>query len=708
MVQATLQNGVSALANGVSKLNGHVNGFSKSNSSSISNSAFSTYKKVEDFKSNRSSSVIVDGQHLSIADVVAVALHGTKVELSESARSGVEASVAFLEERKHLSIYGVTTGFGGSADTRTSDTMALQVSLLEHQLCGFLPSSGSWEEMTLHAMPRHIVRGAMVIRANSLARGHSGVRWKVLQALLDFLNLGLVPCVPLRGSISASGDLSPLSYIAGSICGHPSIKVFDTNTKQILSAPEALLKYNCEKITLHAKEGLGLVNGTAVSASAGALALYQAEVLAAVTQTVTAMTVEAMIGQVGSFDKFISDVARPHPGQIAVSKNVRHMLNGSKMAIEEHAEIAIKDDVGVLRQDRYALRTSPQWLGPQLESLELARKQIENELNSTTDNPLLDVQGNKHHHGGNFQAMAVTQAMEVTRQVLQNFGKLSFSQMTELVNCTMNRGLPSNLAGDEPSTNYHCKGLDIHAAAYTSELGFLANPVSSHVQSTEMHNQSVNSLALISARKTMESNDILSLLLSTHLYCASQAIDLRLFQIKFQNNQTELLSAITAKHFGQFFTQTQLKGLHTTLVVSLIKRLEETTSWDTVSRFDDLAKHLVGVIVDALTACTKSTDGYLAISAWKEEFSTKSAELYTTLRAKVFASPAASLEAAKQNMGNTFAVYECVRSELGISARRGDVAEGKHGPSVGTSISKIVEAMRDGRLTAAMNVMLAA
>lgn len=205
------------------------------------------------------------------------------------------------------------TGFGGSADTRTGDVEALQVSLLEHQLCGFLPTSGSYDEMTLHAMPRHIIRGAMVIRANSLARGHSGVRWKVLQAIVNFLNNGVVPCVPLRGSISASGDLSPvrqtssqaiinlsltqLSYIAASICGHPDVKVFDTNTSSIMSASDAIAKYGCEKITLAAKEGLGLVNGTAVSCSAGTLALYQAESLAAMTQTVTAMTVEACKSQ---------------------------------------------------------------------------------------------------------------------------------------------------------------------------------------------------------------------------------------------------------------------------------------------------------------------------------------------------------------------------------------------------------------------------
>lgn len=257
-------------------------------------------------------------------------------------------------------------------------------------------------------MPVEIVRGAIAIRVNSLARGHSGVRKVVLQALLDLLKNGLVPCVPLRGSISASGDLSPLSYVAGAICGHPDIRVFDTKNKQILYATEAIEQYKLNKITLAAKEGLGLVNGTAFSASAGCLAFYDALNLASTSLATTAMTVEAMVGQVGSFDEFIHDVTRPHAGQIAAAAFVRSLLAGSKLAVSEEGEVAIQDDVGILRQDRYALRTSAQWIGPQLESLALARSQIEAELNSTTDNPLLDVEGDKIHHGGNFQAVRLS------------------------------------------------------------------------------------------------------------------------------------------------------------------------------------------------------------------------------------------------------------------------------------------------------------
>ena len=173
-------------------------------------------------------------------------------------------------------------------------------------------------------------------------------------------------------------------------------------------------------------------------------------------------------------------------------------------------EVSIDEDEGTLRQDRYPLRTAPQFLGPQIEDLLSAVETITIECNSSkyrsssqkrqtklflfylaTDNPLVDGQTGSVHHGGNFQAMSVTNAMEKTRVAIHHIGKLLFAQCTELLNPTMNRGLPPSLAATDPSLNYHAKGLDIAAAAYVGELGYLANPVSTHVQSAEMHNQAV-------------------------------------------------------------------------------------------------------------------------------------------------------------------------------------------------------------------------
>lgn len=268
-----------------------------------------------------------------------------------------------------------------------------------------------------------------------MCSGHSAVRISVLETLIRFLEEGITPVVPLRGSISASGDLSPLSYIAGAITGHPDIKVVTSirGKEEIMLAPEALKLHGIEAVVLGPKEGLGLVNGTAVSASMATMALHDTHFLALLSQATTAMTVEAMVGHAGSFHPFIHDVTRPHPGQIQVARNIRTILEGSKFAVHHEEEVGVKEDEGVLRQDRYPLRTSAQWVGPLVSDLIASHQTLQIELNSTTDNPLIDVAGDRIHHGGSFQAMSVSNTMEKTRLGIQHMGKLSFAQLTELV-----------------------------------------------------------------------------------------------------------------------------------------------------------------------------------------------------------------------------------------------------------------------------------
>lgn len=191
-----------------------------------------------------------------------------------------------------------------------------------------------------------------------------------------------------------------------------------------------------------------------------------------------------------------------------VAENIFGLLEGSKLAQLHEVEVGINDDQYSLRQDRYPLRTSPQFLGPQIEDILSALTAVTQECNSSasltlslrnkfliafaaTDNPLIDGETGEVHHGGNFQAMAVTNAMEKTRLAIHHIGKLLFSQSTEIVNPTMNNGLPPSLAATDPSLNYHTKGIDIATAAYVAELGYLASPVSTHIQSAEMHNQSI-------------------------------------------------------------------------------------------------------------------------------------------------------------------------------------------------------------------------
>ena len=249
--------------------------------------------------------------------------------------------------------------------------------------------------------------------------------------------------------------------------------------------------------------------------------------LALLAQVCTAMSTEALIGARGNYAAFIHETARPHPGQVRLNfnkrsyldfdnapqvesaQNIWYLLEDSKFARLHEEEVGLKEDQYNLRQDRYSLRTAPQFIGPQIEDILSALAAITRECNSSmhsiffsflskflqtflaTDNPLIELDTGIIHHGGNFQAMAITNAMEKTRLALHHIGKLLFAQSTELLNPSMNHGLPPSLAASDPSLNYHAKGVDITTAAYVAELGYLASPVSTHIQSAEMHNQAV-------------------------------------------------------------------------------------------------------------------------------------------------------------------------------------------------------------------------
>ena len=224
-------------------------------------------------------------------------------------------------------------------------------------------------------------------------------------------------------------------------------------------------------VTLRPKEGLGLINGTAVCTSVASLALWEANHLAVLSQVCTAMATEALSGQVESFHPFFAQV-RPHPGQIEAARNIRAFLRGSRLAKGTSNRPEVKGTghhvSGIsasilhksLAQDRYAIRTASQWIGPQLEDLLLAQQQIFVELNATTDNPLIDMTWGTPDilNGGNFQAASITSASEKTRSALQFLGKMIFAQCTEIINPAFNNGLPANLAADDPSVSFTCKG----------------------------------------------------------------------------------------------------------------------------------------------------------------------------------------------------------------------------------------------------------
>lgn len=620
---------------------------------------------------------MIDGESLDLATVASVAKRKRSAVLLSGENEIVDKINKSVEQlKRHLkqgnTVYGVNTGYGGSADVRCSsgDMHTLQRAFLQHQHIGVLPIvCDSAISMNADAAPLKLewVRATMLVRANSVARGHSAVRCSTIEALLTLLRHDIIPCIPTRGSISASGDLSPLSYIAGALEGNKTIYCWSgpESNRKLIRANEALASVNLAPVVFEPKEALGLVNGTAVSCAAGSLALNSIHNLLELSQLLTAMNVEAMLGTCASFAPFISKT-RPHPGQAQVASTILSALQGSQLATpiqspHEHQ----------LFQDRYSIRTVPQWLGPFVEDLFLAHNQLSVEINSTTDNPLVDPDTGCIYHGGNFQAVSVTSAMEKCRLAAQAIGRMLFSQTTELINHATNRGLPPNLCADNPSTSFTLKGVDIAMASYVSELGFLANPVINHVVSAEMGNQALNSLALISARYTDSAIDILSMMCASALYSACQALDLRAMNRIFEARWKETLHKSIDTNFKRFMNDKTINDVKAKAWKCAKQELDRTTALDTKERFEKIMSAVKIPLLDAtihieyiaqpeifgviLTWCTYATGGAM--------------DLYQSTRNEYFANGDAS-----DILGNgSRRLYCFIRHELRIPMHRGIV-----------------------------------
>ncbi|KAI5358740.1 putative aromatic amino acid lyase, L-Aspartase, phenylalanine/histidine ammonia-lyase, active [Septoria linicola] len=652
--------------------------------------------------------VTISGETLTLAELVAVSNHRVPAQPSaeEEVIQRIDASVQFLDDelRAGKPVYGISTGFGGSADTRTNKFADLQKALLQHHHVGVLiPSDLGRDDDVLdhlpkHRLPRNVVRGAMLARAHSLMRGHSAVRRTVIADLLKLLNLDFVPVVPLRGSISASGDLTPLSYIAGALEGNPGIYLdcrLEAGGRKTLNAREALQLAGIDPTVLGPKEGLGIMNGTTVSIAFATIALHETQHLALLTQALTGMCCEALLGSVDNYHPFIA-MSHPHSGHLESAANVTRYLQESKFAGSHHSGSRTDG----LYQDRYALRTASQWLGPYIEDLSLATTQLETELNSTTDNPLVDAAAHRIHHGGNFQATAVTSSTEKTRLALQNFGKLLFAQNGEVINPTLNGVLPPNLSFDDPSLSFAFKGVEINMASYMSELAFLTNPVSSHVQSAEMGNQSVNSLALISSRYTMEAVEVVSLMGAAHLYTLCQALDLQALRVEYMQLMrdqmlTEFSKVFDSKVMDQVLEVSML-AVQSGLIQAKTKDLEQQ------------ARHVADCVSMKVMTFVDQTDSVLGL----KDMHTRTAAIVVSAISHARRRFAMEQSTERYLGTGSKALYRFVRTTLGVPLHRGLVEhatydsaspEGitvpsEHRELIGTQIGVIYAAIRSGKM----------
>ncbi|KAL9087633.1 MAG: hypothetical protein Q9165_006557 [Trypethelium subeluteriae] len=551
-------------------------------------------------------------------------------------------------------------------------------------------------------MPVTWVRSAMLVRANSLSHGISGVRVKLLTNLIKLLELNLIPEVPLRGSISASGDLIPLSYVANLLQGSPGIRVSvqSNGTKKVVGADVALQEAGISPLQFAPKEALALVNGTAFSAGAAALILHDAHVSTALAQILTAMAVEALHGTRESFDPYFAQV-RPHPGQEEIAYNISSFLRESRFVREE-----IGNADSNLPQDRYSLRTVPQWLGPEIEKLVLAHDQVVTECNSITDNPLMAPDG-RVMQGGNFQASTITSAMDTTRSSLQMSGRMLFQQLTEMMNPPTNNGLPPSLTADEPSCDFLMKGMDVAAASYTSELAFLSHSVTSFVMNAEQGNQSLNSLALISARYTQTALDVFTHLVATMLVAVCQALDLRAIQRDFLNSFAGNFGYETEK-----WTSKWLEGglearedARARLWIAFSSKFNGSASLDSSERFQSIMTSLCEPARGLVS--TRHYEGlaqlYQELDQWKSQMAASAQSLYaTTLDQHSASHTLPYLGIASKAMYSYVREAQQVpflrRQPLASLSRESVFMGGKRGDTLGTYISRIYVALKRGSL----------
>ncbi|EAW06408.1 aromatic amino acid ammonia-lyase [Aspergillus clavatus NRRL 1] len=622
-------------------------------------------------------------------------------------REDIEASVRVLMD--HLDKGYCVYGFGGSADSRTDRVVALQSGLLQLLQAGVLVNSDkgidsqNQRSFDSHAMPTPWVKAMMLVRCNSNARGHSAVSLPVIESLSRLIEHRITPVVPLRGSISASGDLIPLSYIAAAIEGSPDVfvQVQDSDHSRIMNSRDALLSAGLDIHKLGPKEGLGLVNGTSASAALASLVMYEAHQLAVLVQAISAVSVEALMGNAESFHPFISAV-RPHDGQIECARNVMTFLQGSRLAQNLERGSKNRNRAGLI-QDRYAVRTVPQWIGPQLEDLLLAHQQVTVELNSSCDNPLLDVKTDDIFYGGNFQAVSITSAMEKARTCLQMFGRLIFAQATELVDPNLNNGLPTNLVADDPSLSFTMKGVDISMASYMAELAYLANPVSSHVQTAEMHNQAVNSMAFVSSRYTMQAVEIVSLMCACSLYIGCQALDLRVLHLTYLERLKPRLHTLTSHTFVDHLSKTDLCTFNEALSAHIDKAWPTTTRLKVSDRIEKTISSALPILMDTFSAHKSELVTFSTIQTWKSCAITLLGEIYNDTADAFF-----TYQHTEDMLGTGSKIlYQTIRRQLGVPFHQGfvehptaedDTLNGRPKKAIGSWISVIYEAIRDGRL----------
>lgn len=455
--------------------------------------------------------VTIGPSKVGIDDVLAIATGSARIALDDSPafRQKLYRSVELLDRliENGEVIYGVNTGFGASCETPVPAALTCEMAtnLVRFHGCG-----------TGRMLDETETIAVMVVRLASLAQGLSGVRPMLLERMCDLINRRILPQIPAEGSVGASGDLTPLSYIAATLIGEREVLC----DGQVTPAAQALSAARLKPIQLHPKESLALMNGTSVMTGLACIAYERARRIARWAASLTAMASDVLRSNRGHFDHRIF-LAKPHPGQLACARWIAD-------DIEYTQNNGSKHDGRI--QDHYSIRCAPHVIGVLLDCLTFAAGLIETEINSSNDNPLLDPATGDVLHGGNFYGGHPCMAMDMLKIAVANVADLVDRQMVLLCNPHTNNGLPADLVarrGADQVSHHGFKAMQITASALTAEALKLTMPASVFSRSTESHNQDKVSMGTIAARDALRVAELTETVLAIVQLAVCQGVDLR-------------------------------------------------------------------------------------------------------------------------------------------------------------------------------------
>jgi len=449
----------------------------------------------------------LNGQTMTLTEIATVALGDAAVEVSPSARPRILASRKVIEDivARDAVVYGVSTGFGKLSDVRIprGELAQLQLNLVRSHACGIG-----------NPLPEPEVRAMILLRANVLTLGLSGIRFEIIEMLCKMLNCRVCPVVPEKGSVGASGDLAPLAHLALSLIGEG--EAFFQGER--MESREAFRRAGLEPVELQAKEGLALLNGTQAMHAVGGLALLRAKRLSRVADVSGAMSLEALKGTPVAFDPRLQN-ARPHPGQKAVAKHLLSILEGSEIR-QSH----LKEDPRI--QDAYSLRCMPQVHGAVRDALSHCENVLLIESGSATDNPLVFYENGDVISGGNFHGAPLALAFDYAAIALTDLMSISERRIERIINPDMNEGLPAFLAR-HPGMESGFMIAHVAAAALLNEAKVLGHPSSIDNVPTSGGKEDHVAMGMTGALKLRAIVDLGESLLAIELLAGAEALEHR-------------------------------------------------------------------------------------------------------------------------------------------------------------------------------------